>query len=72
MNSFRAVYRALEYEVERQREVAGGGQARIVQETRGWVEDEGQTVSQRTQGVRPRLPLLPRARPAAAATSTAT
>ena len=48
MNSFRAVHRALAYEVERQREeVTAGG--RIVQETRGWVEPEGRTVSQRTK-----------------------
>jgi aspartyl-tRNA(Asn)/glutamyl-tRNA(Gln) amidotransferase subunit B len=48
MNSFRAVYRALAYEVERQREeVTAGG--RIVQETRGWVEPEGRTISQRTK-----------------------
>jgi aspartyl-tRNA(Asn)/glutamyl-tRNA(Gln) amidotransferase subunit B len=48
MNSFRAVYRALAYEVERQREVVEGG-SRIEQETRGWVEDAGRTVSQRTK-----------------------
>jgi aspartyl-tRNA(Asn)/glutamyl-tRNA(Gln) amidotransferase subunit B len=48
MNSFRAVYRALAFEVERQREVVAGG-GRIVQETRGWVEPEGRTVSQRTK-----------------------
>ncbi|MCJ7509982.1 MAG: Asp-tRNA(Asn)/Glu-tRNA(Gln) amidotransferase subunit GatB, partial [Dehalococcoidia bacterium] len=48
MNSFRAVYKALAYEVERQRqEVEAGG--RIEQETRGWIEDEGRTVSQRTK-----------------------
>ena len=48
MNSFRAVYRALIYEVERQgRLLADGG--RIVQETRGWVEDRGVTVSQRSK-----------------------
>lgn len=48
MNSFRAVYRALEYEAQRQREVlASGGQ--IIQETRGWVDDEGITVSQRSK-----------------------
>ena len=35
------------------------------QETRGWVEERGVTVSQRSQGRGPRLPLLPRARPAA-------
>jgi aspartyl-tRNA(Asn)/glutamyl-tRNA(Gln) amidotransferase subunit B len=48
MNSFRAVYRALAYEVERQREEVAAG-IRIVQETRGWVEPEGRTVSQRTK-----------------------
>ena len=48
MNSFKAVYRALEYEVERQKqEMAKGG--RLVQETRGWVEDKGITVSQRSK-----------------------
>jgi aspartyl-tRNA(Asn)/glutamyl-tRNA(Gln) amidotransferase subunit B len=48
MNSFRAVYRALEYEAQRQRdELARGG--RIVQETRGWVDDKGITVSQRSK-----------------------
>ena len=48
MNSFRAVYRALEYEVERQvRVVEEGG--RVIQETRGWVEDRGVTVSQRSK-----------------------
>ena len=46
MNSFRAVYRALEFEAERQvAAIEGGG--RIVQETRGWVEADGVTVSQR-------------------------
>jgi aspartyl-tRNA(Asn)/glutamyl-tRNA(Gln) amidotransferase subunit B len=48
MNSFRAVFRALSFEVERQREALEGGQT-PVQETRGWVEDTGQTVSQRTK-----------------------
>jgi len=48
MNSFRAVYRALEYEEKRQREVAESG-GRLVQETRGWVEDRGITVSQRSK-----------------------
>jgi len=48
MNSFKAVYRALEYEVERQhRVIEEGGQ--LVQETRGWVEDRGVTVSQRSK-----------------------
>ncbi len=48
MNSFRAVYRALQYETERQTHAAQEGQ-RIVQETRGWVEERGATVSQRTK-----------------------
>jgi aspartyl-tRNA(Asn)/glutamyl-tRNA(Gln) amidotransferase subunit B len=48
MNSFRAVYRALEYEEKRQREVAESG-GTLAQETRGWVEDRGVTVSQRSK-----------------------
>ena len=48
MNSFRSVFRALEYEAERQVSVLESG-GRIVQETRGWVEDEAVTVSQRTK-----------------------
>ena len=39
---------------------------RVVQVTMGWDEERGRTCVQRTQGVGPRLPLLPRARPAAA------
>ncbi|MDP9357892.1 MAG: Asp-tRNA(Asn)/Glu-tRNA(Gln) amidotransferase subunit GatB, partial [Chloroflexota bacterium] len=48
MNSFRAVERALRYEEQRQREVLATG-GTIPQETRGWVEDRGVTVSQRTK-----------------------
>jgi aspartyl-tRNA(Asn)/glutamyl-tRNA(Gln) amidotransferase subunit B len=48
INSFRAVYRALEYEVRRQIEVLESGD-RVIQETRGWREDLGQTVSQRSK-----------------------
>ena len=48
MNSFRAVYRALEYEEQRQRGVLEKGE-RLVQETRGWVEERGVTVSQRSK-----------------------
>jgi aspartyl-tRNA(Asn)/glutamyl-tRNA(Gln) amidotransferase subunit B len=48
MNSFRAVFRALEYEGERQRKVISQG-GRLAQETRGWVEPEGKTVSQRSK-----------------------
>ncbi len=48
MNSFRAVYRALEFEEKRQREVLDGD-GRIAQETRGWVDEKGITVSQRSK-----------------------
>ena len=48
MNSFRAVYRALEYEEQRQREAMEKG-GRLVQETRGWVEERGVTISQRSK-----------------------
>jgi aspartyl-tRNA(Asn)/glutamyl-tRNA(Gln) amidotransferase subunit B len=48
MNSFKAVYLAMEYEVKRQRKAVAEGKA-LVQETRGWVEPEGKTVSQRTK-----------------------
>jgi aspartyl-tRNA(Asn)/glutamyl-tRNA(Gln) amidotransferase subunit B len=48
MNSFRAVERALRYEEERQRAILDAG-GTIEQETRGWVEDRGVTVSQRTK-----------------------
>ena len=48
MNSFRAVYRALAFEVERQTMALDAGE-RIVQETRGWDDDRGVTISQRTK-----------------------
>jgi aspartyl-tRNA(Asn)/glutamyl-tRNA(Gln) amidotransferase subunit B len=48
MNSFRAVYRALEYEAKRQQEVLEKGD-KLTQETRGWVEAKGATVSQRSK-----------------------
>ncbi len=48
MNSFRAVERALAFEEERQREVLARGES-IPQETRGWVDNKGITVSQRTK-----------------------
>ncbi len=48
MNSFKAVYRALEYEAQRQRKAASEGK-RLIQETRGWVEEEGKTVSMRSK-----------------------
>jgi aspartyl-tRNA(Asn)/glutamyl-tRNA(Gln) amidotransferase subunit B len=48
MNSFRSVVRALEFEIARQTEVLNAG-GRIVQETRGWVDDKAITVSQRSK-----------------------
>src|SRR5215471_1394417 len=48
MNSFRSVERALAYEAQRQIELLRSGQT-IHQETRGWVENRGITVSQRSK-----------------------
>jgi len=48
MNSFKAVYQALKYESERQREVLDEG-GKLVQETRGWLDEKGITVSQRSK-----------------------
>ncbi|MFM9108280.1 MAG: Asp-tRNA(Asn)/Glu-tRNA(Gln) amidotransferase subunit GatB, partial [Chloroflexota bacterium] len=48
MNSFRSVERALRYEEQRQREVLAAG-GTIPQETRGWVEAQGVTASQRSK-----------------------
>jgi aspartyl-tRNA(Asn)/glutamyl-tRNA(Gln) amidotransferase subunit B len=48
MNSFRSVVRALEFEIARQTDVLNAG-GRIVQETRGWVDDKANTVSQRSK-----------------------
>jgi aspartyl-tRNA(Asn)/glutamyl-tRNA(Gln) amidotransferase subunit B len=89
MNSFRAVHDALAFEERRQAEVLRSG-GTISQETRGWVEERGETVSQRSkeyahdyryfpepdlpplklspawvEGIRARLPVLPRERRAA-------
>jgi aspartyl-tRNA(Asn)/glutamyl-tRNA(Gln) amidotransferase subunit B len=48
MNSFRAIHRAIEYEIGRQTQVLETG-GRLVQETRGWNDARGLTVSQRTK-----------------------
>ena len=48
MNSFRALGRALDFEIHRQSQARDSGEA-IVQETRGWDEDSGLTVPQRTK-----------------------
>ena len=46
LNSFRAVERAITYEMNRHIECIESGQ-RVLQETRGWNEDTGKTFSQR-------------------------
>jgi aspartyl-tRNA(Asn)/glutamyl-tRNA(Gln) amidotransferase subunit B len=48
LNSFKAVYLAMEYEAQRQRKAAEKGE-KLVQETRGWLDEKGRTVSQRTK-----------------------
>ena len=48
MNSFKAVYQAMEYESNRQRKVLEEG-GKLVQETRGWIDEKGITVLQRTK-----------------------
>lgn len=46
VNSFRSLERAFIYEVERQKELLDKGE-KIVQETRGWDDSRGTTISQR-------------------------
>jgi len=48
MNSIRAVQEAIEHETERQIEVLEDGE-KIIQETRGWLENKGITVSMRNK-----------------------
>jgi len=48
MNSFKAVYQALEYEGKRQIKVLEEG-GQLVQETRGWIDEKGITVTQRSK-----------------------
>ena len=48
MNSFRAVHRAVEYEIARQAALIESGGV-VVQETRGWVEARAATLSQRSK-----------------------
>jgi aspartyl-tRNA(Asn)/glutamyl-tRNA(Gln) amidotransferase subunit B len=50
LNSFRAVQKGIEYEVERQAAALESGE-RIVQETRGWNDARGVTFSQRSKEV---------------------
>ena len=48
LNSFKAIFQAMEYEEKRQRKAVEEGK-KLVQETRGWVEDKAKTVSQRSK-----------------------
>jgi aspartyl-tRNA(Asn)/glutamyl-tRNA(Gln) amidotransferase subunit B len=48
MNSFKMIEKALEYEVERQTEMLDNGE-KIIQETRGWNDAKGKTLSQRSK-----------------------
>jgi len=48
MNSFKGIYNALQYEIDRQRDVLQSG-GKIIQETRRWDVDQGQTFSMRTK-----------------------
>jgi aspartyl-tRNA(Asn)/glutamyl-tRNA(Gln) amidotransferase subunit B len=48
LNSFKSVERAVDYEIKRQISLLEKGE-QIVQETRGWLDDSQQTVSQRSK-----------------------
>ncbi|PWH13770.1 MAG: Asp-tRNA(Asn)/Glu-tRNA(Gln) amidotransferase GatCAB subunit B [Anaerolineae bacterium] len=48
LNSFRALERSVAYEIERQVKLLQAGQE-VIQETRGWDEAQGKTVSQRSK-----------------------
>ena len=48
MNSFRAIKRALDYEIARQRRLIKNGE-KVIQETRRWDENNNQTISMRSK-----------------------
>jgi aspartyl-tRNA(Asn)/glutamyl-tRNA(Gln) amidotransferase subunit B len=49
MNSFNAIQRAIDYEIERQTEILESGNGKIVQETRLWEENTQRTISMRSK-----------------------
>ena len=65
MNSMKAVERAIAFEIERQAKLVDAGEP-MRMETRGWDEAAPVHVPDAAQGRGERLPLLPRAGPAAA------
>ncbi|MCX6763544.1 MAG: Asp-tRNA(Asn)/Glu-tRNA(Gln) amidotransferase subunit GatB [Candidatus Moranbacteria bacterium] len=48
INSFKFVEKSIDYEIKRQAEILESG-GKIIQETRGWSESKGETVTQRTK-----------------------
>ncbi|MFT5036444.1 MAG: aspartyl-tRNA(Asn)/glutamyl-tRNA(Gln) amidotransferase subunit B [Candidatus Azotimanducaceae bacterium] len=48
LNSFRAMESAIEYEIDRQKNLLEAGES-VIQETRGWDENKGKTFSQRVK-----------------------
>ena len=48
INSFKALEKAINYEIERQSQALDTGE-KLVQETRGWNDNEGRTISQRVK-----------------------
>jgi aspartyl-tRNA(Asn)/glutamyl-tRNA(Gln) amidotransferase subunit B len=48
INSFRAIEKAIEYEIKRQTQAIQANE-RLIQETRGWDENKSETVSQRSK-----------------------